>query len=105
MACGKPVIASAVGGIPDMIGHDAGLLVTPGDAGELASAMLQLARDGELRQKMGIAARERFGQLFSPKVVVPLMLETYRRVVNNGNAREVPDEKQMHPWACSKSEL
>lgn len=99
MACGKPVIASAVGGIPDMIGDDAGLLVTPGDANELASAMLQLARDHDLRQSMGNAARERYRRLFSPEVVVPLMLETYRRVVNNGNAR-AGDRDRMHPWAA-----
>lgn len=100
MACGKPVIASAVGGIPDMIGDDAGLLVTPGDESELASAILRLARDHELRKSMGKAARERYRQLFSPQVVIPLMLETYRRVVNNGNAREAYDRDQMHPWAA-----
>ncbi len=100
MACGKPVIASAVGGIPDMIGDDAGLLVTPGDAKELAAAMLRLARDPALRQSMGVAARERYCRLFSPQVVIPLMVETYRRVVNNGNARAANDADQMHPWAC-----
>lgn len=99
MACGKPVIASAVGGIPDMIGDDAGLLVTPGDANELASAMLRLARDSELRERMGNAARERYCRLFSPQVVIPLMLETYRRVVSDGHAREINDSDQMHPWA------
>jgi glycosyltransferase involved in cell wall biosynthesis len=99
MACGKPIIASAVGGIPDMIGEDSGLLVRPGETDELASAMLLLARNSALRKRMGIAARERYCQLFSPTVVTPLMLETYRRVINNGHPREVSESGKVHPWA------
>ncbi len=98
MACGKPVIASAVGGIPDMIADEAGLLVTPGDVPELAAAILKLARDRELRQQMGQAARDRYRKLFSPSVVTPLMLDTYRRVVDHGQQRD-PDRGRLHPWA------
>lgn len=100
MACGKPIIASAVGGIPDMIGHDAGLLVAPGDVNELASAMLLLARDCELRKRMGIAARRRYLELFSPKVVMPLMLDIYRRVVGNGYSARISGNGKLHPWEC-----
>jgi glycosyltransferase involved in cell wall biosynthesis len=101
MACGKPIIASAVGGIPDMIGGDSGILVPPGDPGPLAAAMLRLAQDAELRQTMGAAARERYQKLFSPRVVVPLMVETYRRVMRNGHA--IPEtvasnNGHLHPW-------
>jgi glycosyltransferase involved in cell wall biosynthesis len=101
MACGKPIIASAVGGIPDMVGDDAGLLVAPGDVNQLTSAMLLLARDSELRKRMGIAAKERYRELFSPKVVMPLMLDIYRRVVSNGHSREVSGNGKLHPWACA----
>ncbi len=100
MACGKPIIASAVGGIPDMIGGGSGILVPPGDPGPLAEAMLRLARDPELRQTMGAAARERYQKLFSPKVVVPLMVETYRRVTQNGHGvpATVASNGHLHPW-------
>src|SRR5712672_2438115 len=101
MACGKPIIASAVGGIPDMIGDDSGLLVTPGDEHELASAMLLLARDSELRKRMGIAARQRYSELFSPKVVMPLMLEIYNRVVSNRHSLQAGGNGKLHPWACA----
>jgi glycosyltransferase involved in cell wall biosynthesis len=101
MACGKPIIASEVGGIPDMLGGDSGILVPPGDAGALSEAILRLARDPELRRTMGKAAKERYAKLFSPSVVVPLMVETYRRVTRNGHG--VPEAAagngQVHPWA------
>ena len=101
MACGKPIIASEVGGIPDMLGGDSGILVPPGDAGALSEAILRLARDAELRRTMGAAAKERYAKLFSPRVVVPLMVETYRRVTRNGHG--VPEAAagngQVHPWA------
>jgi glycosyltransferase involved in cell wall biosynthesis len=101
MACGKPIIASAVGGIPDMIGEDAGLLVRPGDVEQLAGAMLRLARDAELRKRMGAAARQRYRDLFSPKVVIPLMLNIYRRVVGNGHASATAHNGKLHPWALA----
>jgi glycosyltransferase involved in cell wall biosynthesis len=101
MACGKPIIASEVGGIPDMIGADSGIVVPPGDMEALAGAMIRLARDPDLRSQMGAAAKERYEKLFSPKVVVPLMIETYRRVMQN--AHHLPDtvstNGHRHPWA------
>ena len=81
MAHGLPVIASAVGGIPDMLGRDAGLLVPAGDPGELADAMILLASDGELRGRLGRAARQRYERLFSPEVVLPKLLGTYAQLV------------------------
>ena len=101
MACGKPIIASEVGGIPDMIGADAGIVVPPGDTGALAEAMIRLALDADLRRTMGAAAKERYEKLFSPKVVVPLMIETYRRVMENGHhvSSAVAVNGDLHPWA------
>jgi glycosyltransferase involved in cell wall biosynthesis len=101
MACGKPIIASDVGGIPDMIGGESGILVPPGDTSALAQAMLCLAKDENLRRAMGQAARERYQQLFSPRAVVPLMLETYRRVTQNGRyvAETGNGSGRVHPWA------
>lgn len=58
MACGVPVVASAVGGIPEFL-HDGenGLLVPPGDVAELATAYARLAADDALRSRLGKAAR------------------------------------------------
>jgi glycosyltransferase involved in cell wall biosynthesis len=98
MACGKPIIASDVGGIPDMIGEGSGILVPPGDKRALTEAMLRLALDEGLRKRMGAAAKERYEMLFSPAVVVPLMLETYDRIRNKG-AASTPTANAHHPWA------
>jgi len=100
MANGKPIIASAVGGIPDMIGDDSGILVPPGDARALAKAMIVLAKNPELRRQMGEAALKRYRILFSPGAVVPLMLETYTRVatgMQRGESAEV--NQSSHPWS------
>jgi len=60
MSCGKAVVASAVGGIPEIVEDGrSGLLVSPDDERQLAAALSRLARSEELRQGLGIAARER----------------------------------------------
>ncbi len=67
MSCAKPVIASYVGGIPEVVGNEgsSGLLVAPADTGQLAKAMRTLALDPERRALMGAAARERITDEFS----------------------------------------
>lgn len=102
MANGKPIIASAVGGIPDMIDSESGILVPPGDTRALARAMTSLARNPQQRRRMGQAARERYRQLFSPQAVVPLMLETYGRIrVENRGVDLTPADKNTHPWGAT----
>jgi glycosyltransferase involved in cell wall biosynthesis len=88
MAQGIPVIATAVGGIPDMLGPDAGLLVPVGDVDALADALTRLAGDPALRASMGRAGRARYEATYSPQAVLPLLLETYQRL--RGRAESVP---------------
>jgi len=100
MAHGKPIIASEVGGVPDMLGNDAGLLVPAGDVNALANAMLRLTGDSSARESMGRAARARYEQLFSPAAVLPLVLKTYARVSGNGHrVAGAPVNSYSHPWA------
>jgi spore coat protein SA len=82
MAAGKPVIASSVGGIPEVVIHGhSGLLVPAGDVGALARAMLRLASDRDLREAMGRAARER-ARAFTWDAAADRTEEVYKRVLN-----------------------
>jgi glycosyltransferase involved in cell wall biosynthesis len=101
MAHGVPVIASAVGGIPDIVDAASGILVPAGDAPALAQAMSLLAQDPQRRKQMGQAARDRYEKLFEPAAVLPLLLKTYGRVAGNGHAASVTaaGKGHFHPWA------
>ena len=108
MAHAKPIIATAVGGVPDVVTEDVGLLVPLDDIKAMADAMSRLATDADLRRRMGLAARKKYEQLFTPCVVLPLLIDFYERVVdgraaghggsesNNGQRRPA---KLIHPWS------
>ena len=72
MARGVPVLAGAVGGVPDLIedGVTGRLLDPAPDAVQLADALEVVLRDAELMQAWGRAGRERLVEIFSPEVVV-----------------------------------
>jgi glycosyltransferase involved in cell wall biosynthesis len=102
MSHGVPTIASAVGGIPDLINAETGILFPPGDEQALGDAMARLAKDAGLRKKMGRAAREKYELMFAPNVVLPLLLDFYQRVIEghsagNNSARLQPKDVR-HPW-------
>jgi glycosyltransferase involved in cell wall biosynthesis len=80
-AAGKPVIATATGGLPDIVvDGETGLLVEPGRVGELAAALRRLAGEAELRERMGEAARAR-ARDFSPGRIVPRFEAAYELAV------------------------
>jgi glycosyltransferase involved in cell wall biosynthesis len=100
MSHGVPVVASAVGGIPDVIDLATGILCRPGDVGALAEALTRLTRNRALRLQMGQAARKRYEQLFSPAAVLPILLNAYYRVAANGTPGPTPllHAVDFHPW-------
>ncbi|MDD5670484.1 MAG: glycosyltransferase, partial [Candidatus Omnitrophica bacterium] len=80
MACGKPVIATDVGGNPEIVGT-AGILVPPKDSRALADAMTGLARNGELRASLGREARQRIAENFTVERTVAAYQEFYEELL------------------------
>lgn len=78
MAHGRPVVASAVGGLRDLVvDGETGLLVPPGDATALRAALERLLADADLRRRFGEAGRDRARELFSWERSTALTLSAY----------------------------
>jgi glycosyltransferase involved in cell wall biosynthesis len=78
MAHGRPVVASAVGGLRDLVvDGESGYLVPPGDRPALREALERLLADPELRRRLGQAGRERAATHFSWPRVTELTLQAY----------------------------
>jgi glycosyltransferase involved in cell wall biosynthesis len=79
MALGRPVVASDVGGIPEVIQHGInGLLVPSGDEDALARACLELLRNREYAARLGARARQTVEQSFSHERSGAALLNVYR---------------------------
>jgi glycosyltransferase involved in cell wall biosynthesis len=82
MAMEKPVVASRVGGIPDLIDQGInGLLVRPGDARELADTLERVLSDNGLAKRLGREGRKRIKDQFSADVMVRSIEELYRELL------------------------
>jgi len=84
-ACGVPAVATAVGGIPELVEDGVtGLLVPVGDTQALAAALEQLLRNPELAARMGVAARRRVEERFTLTGQVDRLLELWTELVSVG---------------------
>ena len=83
MASGLPCVASRVGAAHEMIVDDqTGLLVNSGDIVALADAIRRLASDGELRARLGHAARQSVSQRYGIESVVQRILDGYESILS-----------------------
>lgn len=82
MACRVPVVASRVGGIPEIIvDGETGVLVNPKDADAIAKSCLRILNDNDLKEKMGTAARKRVEDLFDLKRAVRETIDLYQEIM------------------------
>ncbi len=84
LACGTPVAAFAVGGIPDMIDHRVnGMLAAPHDPHELAEGIAYILARDDRRRHMGKAAREKVLQQYDMPVVARKYVALYEELLNS----------------------
>ena len=101
MAAGLPVIATRVGGVPELVqSGDQGLLVQAGDRMVFAAAMKTLLCDAETRQAMGRAAQTRAMREFKVERMVEGYANLYREMVQKSRGTPL---KTMARWAASQT--
>jgi hypothetical protein len=89
MRYGKPIVSSNIGGIAEVIRDgETGLLVPPGDAGALESAIASLAADPRRRQQLGQAAFESFTTQFTRSVMAREAEDLYRRLARRPSGHD-----------------
>ena len=82
MAHGRPVVATAVGGLRDLVvDGETGVLVPPRDPAALRAALDRLLADRDLRRRLGAAGRERAQRKFSWQTVTDATLDVYAEAV------------------------
>ncbi len=87
--CGRPMITCEIGTGTSFVNVDGvtGIVVQPGSVAQLRQAMARLARDRELAEAMGRAARERYEERFSGEPLGRAYSEIYRRLLDGGKPR------------------
>jgi glycosyltransferase involved in cell wall biosynthesis len=83
LGAGRPLVASRAGGIPDVTGEDAALLVPPGDPAALATAVESVLDDPGLAAKLGAAAAQRAGELPGVAAAVDSVTRRYRSLLRS----------------------
>ena len=86
-ACELPVIATRIGGIPEVVNDgESGFLSDIGDIDRMAANTLKLLKDDDLRRQMGARGREISVQRYSTQAIIPQYIDFYEKVLNKTTA-------------------
>jgi glycosyltransferase involved in cell wall biosynthesis len=97
MAAGVPIVATRVGGVPDVITSEHALLVPTEQPGAIAEALAELRRDPSAATGRSGLAHERLLQAFSPEVWLEAVDEVYRTVCTQASATLPPPREPISP--------
>jgi glycosyltransferase involved in cell wall biosynthesis len=102
MACGVALVATTGGALPEVVGENGvtGLLVPPDDPGALAGAIESLLDDEELRNRLGVAGRERVLGRFTWQVTALGTSAEYRRLLNDLGAAQSMVTASVETLTC-----
>ena len=87
LRAGVPIVATRTGGIPDLTGEDAALLVPPGDPERLAAALVRVLAEPGLAARLSAAAAERARSLPDEEAAVDAVLADYGRAMGAAATR------------------
>lgn len=97
MAAGKPVVASNVGGLTELVENEVtGYLIPPGDVGALADRLERLANDPDKRKEMGDRGSRRVRREHSAEKMVEMIHQVYRDHLDGCKVRAYPQSRT--PW-------
>ena len=86
-ACGKPVIASRLGAMAEIIRHgETGLLFNPGDAQDLAQKLKWAVEHKKEMKRMGINARKEFEEKYTAEKNYAMLMNIYQKAIENNHA-------------------
>ena len=88
MTAGKPVVSTAVGGVPELVEGGCGLLVPRGDAQALSEAMSYMLENPEARESMGAASARRAMERFDLRAMTEAYEALYQRLVASKSRRK-----------------
>jgi glycosyltransferase involved in cell wall biosynthesis len=96
MACGTPVVATAVGGIPEQVDDGrTGFLVPMGDVQAMATRLVDVLTDNALQQRLSTQAAEVARQRFDLRLQVDQYLDWYRELVYRNETEEKGDSRAL----------
>jgi len=106
LAAGLPVVATAVGGVPEIIENGVhGLLIPPDNPGALSTAILRLMKDEQLRERLGKAGRERVETRFNFSRLLASVKRIYEKRLSSSGRRQVMPARSFHRANSSHGNL